>query len=149
MNTQHSQESSNFPPSFFRVSIKALIVKHGKVLLLDEGPKETGGRFELPGGGLDFGENIHEALKREIFEETGLVVKSVAKNPTYIWTWRFEQTRNMDWFYSLVIAYKVELESFEGHEKLSFFSKEDLQTADLRYQTNGLKEYFNPEDFTL
>lgn len=36
------------------------------------------GLWEMPGGGMDFGENLQEALKREIFEEVGLSV-SVGK----------------------------------------------------------------------
>ena len=146
-----NQESNNFPPSFFRVSIKALVARDGKILLHKEGPS-LGGRWELLGGGLDFGEDIHEGLRREIREETGLVVKSISKRPMYAWTWRFENTRGMDWSYSLVLGYQVELESLdftpsEECQELQFFSKEELMTAELCHQTNGLKDYFDPKDF--
>lgn len=143
--------SQHFPPNFFRVSIKGLVVNDGNVLLIDEGPKQ-GGRWELPGGGLDFGEDIHGALKREIEEEIGLKVMHISEKPTYVWTWRFENTRDMEWFYSLVIAYKIKVADFtidptKEFKKIGFFSKEELETADLRYQTNGFKKVFNPEDF--
>jgi 8-oxo-dGTP pyrophosphatase MutT (NUDIX family) len=46
------QNSSNFfPDSFFRVSVKALVVKDDKVLLLKES-LNLSGMWELPGGGL-------------------------------------------------------------------------------------------------
>lgn len=58
-------KSDFFPDSFHRVTVKALVVKDGKILLIKES-QELSGKWELPGGGLDFGEEIHEGLKREI-----------------------------------------------------------------------------------
>jgi 8-oxo-dGTP diphosphatase len=86
------------------------------------------GQWELPGGGLNFGEDIHQGLKREIEEETGMRVKSISEKPVYIWTWRLENKRNMDWFYSLVLAYKIEIESLEYKktdecEEIGFFKR--------------------------
>jgi len=145
------KESKNFPPSFYRVSVKGLFVKDGKVLLLKEGPS-LGGQWELPGGGLDFGEDMHEALRREIEEEAGLKVKTISKEPVYVWPWRFEDKRGMDWYYSLVVVYRIELESLEFKvteecQDIGFFSKEDLENTELCFQTNGLKKVFNPQDF--
>lgn len=106
----------------------------------------------MPGGGLDFGEDIHVGLKREIEEEMGVKIKRIEDRPMYVWTWRFENKRKMDWYYSLVVGYKVELESFdfkttEECEEIDWFSKEELENIELCWQTNGLKKYFNPEDF--
>lgn len=145
--------SKDFPPSFYRVTIKGLVVKNGKILLLKESP-EISGKWELPGGGLDFGEDIHQALRREIEEETGIMVKSISPRPLYSWTWRYENKRKMDWFYSLVLGYQVELENFNFKttkecEEMGFFSKEELETIDLNGQTNELKNYFDPKDFAL
>ena len=144
--------SKNFPPSFFRVSVKGLVVKDGMIMLVDEGPKPVGGRWELPGGGLDFGEDIQDGLRREIEEEIGLKVTKISDKPLYLWTWRFEGKRGMDWFYSLVVAYRIELENFDldptkEFKNIGFFSKEELETIELKYQTNGLKKFFDPKDF--
>jgi 8-oxo-dGTP diphosphatase len=144
-------QSKSFPDSFFRVSVKGLFVKDGKILLFKE-PKKLSGKWELPGGGLNFGEDIQEGLKREIEEETGIKIKSLAKRPLYAWTWRFENKRNMDWYYSLVLAYQIEVESLdfkpsEECEEIGFFSKEQLNDIELCYQTNGLKNVFNLNDF--
>ena len=144
-------QSKYFPACFHRVTIKGLVVKDGKILLLKESPKLSG-KWELPGGGLDFGEDIYEGLKREIEEEMGVKVKSIEKRPLYVWPWRFENKRNMDWYYSLVVVYKMELESFdfkitEECEDIGFFSKEELEGIELCWQTNGLKDFFNPKDF--
>ncbi len=121
--------SKDFPPCFHRVTIKALIVKDGKILLLKE-PKPLSGKWELPGGGLDFGENIYAGLRREIEEELGVQVASIDARPMYVWSWRYEQKRNMDWYYSLVVAYKVELASFDVKktpeaEEIKFFPRKN------------------------
>lgn len=143
--------SQEFPDSFFRVTVKGLCVRDGKVLLLRESEVRSG-QWELPGGGLDFGEDITQGLRREIEEETGLKVKMVSKNPVYAWTWLFENKRGLDWFYSLVLAYRIELEhlAFTPTDEcleVKFFSKNDLNTIQLCQQTNGLKAIFNPLDF--
>lgn len=145
------QQSKDFPDSFFRVTVKGLCVRDGKILLFKES-KEISGKWELPGGGLDFGEEIQAGLKREVEEESGLKIKSISEKPLYIWTWRFENVRSMDWYYSLVLAYRIEFEDLEFKksdecEEIKFFSKEDLNNIELCKQTNYLKKIFNPEDF--
>ena len=58
--------SGKYPNTFYRVSLKAMIRNDaGDVLVV----KENGSQWSLPGGGMDHGENVHEALKRELYEE--------------------------------------------------------------------------------
>ncbi len=54
----------------------AVIVKDGRVLMVHERSRRSGGGewWTLPGGGLEPGETAEEAVRREVFEETGLVV---------------------------------------------------------------------------
>jgi len=56
---------------------KAIIRKNGKILLLQRSTKSgfDPGLWELPGGKIDYGENLVEALKREVKEEVGLDIK--------------------------------------------------------------------------
>ncbi|MFC5148952.1 NUDIX hydrolase [Streptomyces aureoversilis] len=50
----------------------------GKVLLLHRPADDyLGGLWELPSGGVDTGETLIEALRREIAEETGLTVTAI------------------------------------------------------------------------
>jgi len=56
---------------FYRFSVHAVITNsEGNVLLL----KQTYGdkRWGLPGGGVEPGETIHEAIRRECYEEIGV-----------------------------------------------------------------------------
>ena len=53
----------------YRISLKALIYNDaGQVLVVKEIDRTY---WDLPGGGMDFGETIESSLKRELYEEVG------------------------------------------------------------------------------
>ena len=53
----------------YRISIKALIYNDvGQILVVKEIDRTY---WDLPGGGMDFGETIESSLKRELHEEVG------------------------------------------------------------------------------
>ena len=55
---------------FYRVSLKAVILdERGYVLMVRE---KNNPNWNLPGGGMDYGEDDKTALKRELLEEVGL-----------------------------------------------------------------------------
>jgi len=73
------------------VAMKAVIVNQdGKILILREaatyGEGTQRGRYHMPGGRLQPGENFEEALRREVREETGLEVD--IQYPLYVGEWR-------------------------------------------------------------
>ena len=55
---------------FFRPSVYGILIKDNKILL----SRQWDG-YDFPGGGIEIGETIPEALEREFKEETGLQVK--------------------------------------------------------------------------
>jgi 8-oxo-dGTP diphosphatase len=57
--------------------VSAAIVKDGKVLVVRRSVDDDflAGYYEMPGGGIDKGENHEQAVKREIQEELSLNVK--------------------------------------------------------------------------
>lgn len=58
--------------------VAALIARDDEVLLVQQqGPEDTTPSWSLPGGRVHAGELLHEALIREVAEETGLNVSSV------------------------------------------------------------------------
>jgi 8-oxo-dGTP diphosphatase len=150
------QESPDFPDAFYRVSTKGLCVHDGKILMAkDVTPgryADAGGLWELPGGGLDFGENCQEALVREIQEEMGLTVTSIAPNPTYFWTYKRLNIRGMPWHYVFVLCFRFEVADLNFTptvecQDIKFFSKDELMSALVGDQMEPLKQIFNPADF--
>lgn len=71
-----------------RLSSKAFLVDpEGRLLLLDStDPADPGTSWwELPGGGLEDGEDEVDALLREVLEETGLAIRRDGVGPV-VWT---------------------------------------------------------------
>jgi len=56
------------------VGAYGLLERGGAVLLVRKERGPYRGRFDLPGGGIDFGEHPVSALCREFVEETGLIL---------------------------------------------------------------------------
>lgn len=147
-----NQASPNFPDCFHRVTVKGLCVRDGKLLMIRESEKLSGGQWELPGGGLDFGEDVQTAFAREIEEEMGLKVIKMSPTPTYTWTWKYENHRDLDWYYVCVLAYRVEFENLditptEECEAIEFFDMDELKALGLNGQMTPLPDIFNSEDF--
>ena len=57
------------------VGVGAVIVDAGKVVLIRRRYEPLKGHWSLPGGTVEVGEALEAALKREMIEETGLVVE--------------------------------------------------------------------------
>lgn len=55
----------------WRPSAYGIVIHESRILLVT-----VHGRFHLPGGGIDLGENPAEAVLREVREETGCTVKN-------------------------------------------------------------------------
>lgn len=64
-----------FEPVYFLIGVKIVLINHHKsVLLLRRSDKaKNAGRWDLPGGGVDKGEDPKDAASRELREETDIV----------------------------------------------------------------------------
>ena len=60
------------------LAVSAAILRNGKVLVVRRARKPALGVYTLPGGGVEIGETLTEAVKREVREETALEVEPVA-----------------------------------------------------------------------
>jgi ADP-ribose pyrophosphatase YjhB (NUDIX family) len=59
----------------FQVGVTAVIFDSENRILLGKSTYQKFHPWGMPGGGLEYGENAEEAVVREVFEETSLVVK--------------------------------------------------------------------------
>ena len=57
------------------VGVGAVVVQAGRVLLVQRGTEPAKGQWSIPGGLIDVGESLKDAVIREVREETGLEVE--------------------------------------------------------------------------
>lgn len=64
-------------PAWPRLAVSAAIFKNGRFLLVRRARAPALGVWTLPGGRVEFGESLYQALNREVQEETALTVSIV------------------------------------------------------------------------
>ncbi|MBZ0201779.1 MAG: NUDIX domain-containing protein [Ignavibacteria bacterium] len=106
----------------------AMLIYGNKYILIKKSKGPFKGRWDLPGGKMDFGESPEEALEREIMEETGLRVRS-----------KKLQT---------VISYVHETAKEIFHHTAVIFSCEAKDVKKLKREPDG-NDSFGAEIFTL
>lgn len=60
------------------LAVSAAIIREGKVLVVRRARKPALGIYTLPGGGVETGETLEQAVTREVREETSLTIEPVA-----------------------------------------------------------------------
>lgn len=92
-----------------KITACAFIHQDGKLLVARraDSKKFLPGKYELPGGHIEFGETMEQGLEREIREEFG--VEACIGNPFYAFTY----TRDNDTVHSIEVDYFVTLKTPE------------------------------------
>lgn len=122
------------PDCYYRVSAKALITnKEWKMLLA----KEDTWYWDIPGGWVDHGEEIHTALKREIMEEMWLTVTKISPQAKYSFLTESSGVASPKRPICLLI-YETEVKNLDftpSNEctEIGFFSLEEAEKIDLYY----------------
>ena len=62
-------------PSQPVAGVGAIVLQRDDVLLVRRGNEPQRGLWSLPGGALELGESLHQGVRREVMEETGLEVR--------------------------------------------------------------------------
>jgi len=125
----------------------------GNVLLdkrIDPNIPNADGRWEFPGGHIEFGERAEDAVVREAKEETGLEVKVVRLLPKVFQNmW---DMANGDKFHTVLISYECEVIGGKLHTKnfdkkiseLKFIKPEEITQYNLLPQTKEILDLLTP-----
>jgi ADP-ribose pyrophosphatase YjhB (NUDIX family) len=60
------------------LAVSAAIIRDGKILVVRRARAPAHGLYTLPGGVVEVGETLDEAVTREVHEETGMAIEPVA-----------------------------------------------------------------------
>ena len=128
-----------------RLGVIALI-ERGGLLLLER--RVDAPLWSLIAGGVEDSETLTDALRREVYEETGLTVSSYELFGTFSDPTRVSSYPDGNTFRVASFAYLVGVESFEGlrasaeSEELRFFPKSELPSLDFPATQQPIIERF-------
>jgi 8-oxo-dGTP diphosphatase len=120
-----------------KIVVSAAIIHKKKFLLLKRSSSENifPKKWELPSGKVKFGENIGDALKREVEEETGLSIKhsKFISSRSYTFDYIDEQgskTRHNVELIFLVRVNEGKIRLSSAHEDASWVTPEESKSYD-------------------
>ena len=109
----------------FPVSVKAIIIDDNRVLCL----KNERDEWDIPGGKIDFNEDIEECLKREVKEEVNLKIKNL--NILKPFNRKFNDVPVLVLVYSADISCESPIDLSYEHTEYDFFSKSEIINLNL------------------
>ncbi len=125
---------------------------NGEVLLIKKARGAYKGKLDLPGGGIDYGENAEETLKREFIEEVGLKISKykLRQIVTNYVVWKIDEMHSED-LQHIAIIYDVKIKKSDykkikkdadGLDSLgaNWYKIDDLQIHDLSPLAKIIKE---------
>lgn len=92
------------------LGVYGTIIENDKILLIRKSRGAYTGKLDLPGGGIEHGETPEECLKREIEEETGLIVNSFQLEDVLSINFDWQDTDDIENLHHLGIIYNVRCE---------------------------------------
>lgn len=125
-------------PKIQQVSIKGFLCKNGKVLILKTSKSSA---WELPGGRMDFGENVEGAFQREMKEESGF---ENVKMGDLINTWSFTSIRENTNHHFIIFDFEIFSEESkialsDEHAEYKWVGPDEFESFNMR---EGHKETF-------
>ncbi len=95
------------------VGVGAIVIKDGRVLLVQRAAPPSQGLWAIPGGSLEAGETLQQGAEREIREETGITIR--AGEPVYAFDFlQYDDEKRLQYHFVIV---DVEGEYLEGEVK--------------------------------
>lgn len=126
------KQESQYPNAYYRVSVKAVIKdNYGRVLLV----KEHNDYRVLPGGGIDHGESVQEALQRELVEEVGSDIRVKSANNVGVIT--FYTHTHKAWFMWLIFEVTLDnINKIKTSNNIEFVDIKTLKNSPYESERN-------------
>lgn len=100
----------------------------------------TDGGWGLPGGIMELGESLEETGRREVKEETGLIIGDLKLEGVFSGSEYFLKVANGDELYSVTAVYSTR--GYEGEIKIDESESVDLQFFSLEQLPDGLQKSY-------
>ena len=115
------------------VGVGAIVVHEGRVLLIRRAKEPLRGRWVVPGGTVELGETLEEAVVREVREETGIVVRPLDVVTVFD---RIERRDGVVAYHYVIVDYRClyvsgSLQAATDAQDAVWASEEDLPGYDL------------------
>ena len=150
-NEKYYRRGKKIPKWFYRITTKAIVMnKKWQILILREGRfsdkksefyRDDAGLYDLPGRGLDYGEDFREGLFRELREEIWLDEKyiTISDEPLYIQVTElddryFDDLEKDDFYPVVMMYYPVKLTAFDFHDSPECTSYEWVSLTEYKHK---------------
>jgi len=120
------------------VGVGAVVIRSNRLLLVKRGSAPHKGMWAVPGGSVELGESLQQAVERETREETGLIV--AARDPIAVFQVIERNDRGAIQFHYVIVDLIADYVSGEAAAAddaadVGWFSAEDLQGVDVSSTT--------------
>ncbi|MEM0085343.1 MAG: NUDIX hydrolase [Candidatus Methanomethylicia archaeon] len=124
------------------VGVGGILIENGRILLIKRAAEPNKGLWTIPGGKVKLGENIKDALKREILEETKLEVEVLDLEDIYELIIKDDEKVK---YHYIILDYRVKRISGEPMPStdaldVKWFSKKELENIETTETTKKLLE---------
>lgn len=102
--------------------------------------KRLDGYWGLPGGLMDLGESFEEVAKREVYEETGLVVQNLHLLNVFSGSEHYLKVSSGDELYSVTAVYYTR--NVSGDLAIDYNESEKMQYFSINNLPNGLSDEY-------
>ncbi len=124
-------KTDNFSDKF-PISVKAIIIDNKRILCL----KNERNEWDLPGGKINFNENVEKCLKREVKEETNLEINDLKILKPF--NLKFNDVPVFILIYLAKISCDSPIIISHEHSEYNFFSKSEIENLNMQKDYKNL-----------
>jgi mutator protein MutT len=115
-------------------AVGAIVFKQDSVLLIQRGKAPALGKWSIPGGAVNLGESLEDAVMRELQEETGLTVRPMRIGKVVDRIFRDEEGRVQ--YHFVIVDYLCEVLEGEPQPRsdaaaVGYFKITELESLDM------------------